>query len=179
MSKQAGTTSTGTKLRNPLRNVGASNNTGNNTFNTGNQQNDIQVNQLNSKVRDLASENNTLRNQIQEILQSQNLKAGVDSNGRPTGDDAVSVNGTQQYSSRINIESIQNHSSEALIELIKNLKDENENLRDSLYNQEATSEHINQLEEAIEKRDESHKVLEDRYTPFFFHHFFEKFYILT
>lgn len=132
------TTSSATKLKNPLRNYKSSKKTENNS--EAQQSNNV-VNKLNSKVRDLANENVTLRNQIKQILKEQNLSAGVDKNGRPTGEDAISVGGNS-IAAQIDLEAIKSQSSEALIELIKNLKNENLNLRDSLYSQEATSEHI-------------------------------------
>lgn len=53
-------------------------------------------------------------------------------------------------------------SNDALISLIENLKTENQALRDELQTQETANDHILHLEQAIAKRDESHKILEDR-----------------
>ena len=62
----------------------------------------------------------------------------------------------------MDIDAIKAKPSNELVELIIQMKEENEQLRNSLYQQDAASEHITQLEEAIEKRDEHHKMLEDK-----------------
>ena len=117
---------------------------------------------MNGRIRDLASENVTLRKQIEDILKTQIGNQSVENQGRLNTDDGRSVGNIESVSSKVNIDAIKGKPSEELIELIRQMKQENDQLRGSLYQQEAASEHISHLEEAIEKRDEHHKKLEDK-----------------
>jgi hypothetical protein len=82
---------------------------------------------LNGRIRDLSSENNTLRKQIENILKNQASSHSFEkAGGKIVTEDGRSVGNNESVSSKVDIDAIKGKPSSELIDLIRKMKEEND-----------------------------------------------------